>query len=154
MGQVSTSTITGTVRDSSGSIIPGAKVTILQKATAESRDLITNDHGEFQAPNLHIGEYSVTVTVAGFKSQVFSDVVLEVDKVVNLPFALQPGVVTETVEVTSGAPLVDTERSSAERTKRLGSRALIRKFRAGQRHQLKPAFYGRRRPLSKQRYLA
>jgi hypothetical protein len=112
MGQVSTSTITGTVRDSSGSIIPGAKVTILQKATAESRDLITNDHGEFQAPNLHIGEYSVTVTVAGFKSQVFSDVVLEVDKVVNLPFALQPGVVTETVEVTSGAPLVDTETSS------------------------------------------
>ena len=112
MAQVSSSTIAGTVRDSSGGVIPGAKVTIVQKDTAESRNVTANDHGEFNAPNLHIGGYTVTVTVQGFKTQVFNDITLEVDKVLNLPIVLQPGVVTESVEVTGGAPLVDTETSS------------------------------------------
>ncbi|HWF48352.1 MAG TPA: carboxypeptidase regulatory-like domain-containing protein [Bryobacteraceae bacterium] len=112
MAQVSSSTITGTVRDSSGGVIPAAKVIIVQTDTTESREVTTNDHGEFEAPNLHIGRYSVRVAVQGFKTQVFNDITLEVDKVVNLPITLQPGVVAESVEVTGGAPLVDTATSS------------------------------------------
>jgi len=114
--QVSSSTITGTVQDSSGAVIPNAKVTITQQARAESRDVATNDRGEFSAPNLQIGQYSVTVTVPGFKTQVFNDIVLAIDKVLNLPVTLQPGVVTESVEVTGGAPLIDTATSSLARS--------------------------------------
>ncbi len=110
--QVASGTITGTVHDSSGALIQGAKVTVLQKETAESREVVTNDHGEFSASNLHIGRYSVTVTMNGFKSQVFSEVPLAVDQVLNLPAVLQPGVITETVEVTGAVPLVDTSTSS------------------------------------------
>jgi Carboxypeptidase regulatory-like domain len=112
MAQVSTGTITGTVRDSTGAVMQGAKVTVVQQATSESRDSVTNERGEFNVPNLHIGQYSVTVTRDGFKTDVHNGIVLEVDKVLNLPIVLQPGVVTESVEVTGGAPLVDTATSS------------------------------------------
>ncbi|HMF79708.1 MAG TPA: carboxypeptidase regulatory-like domain-containing protein [Bryobacteraceae bacterium] len=112
MAQVSTGTITGAVRDSTGAAVQGAKVTIVQTATSESRVSVTNERGEFNAPNLHIGQYSVTVTMDGFKTDIHNEVVLEIDKVLNLPIVLQPGVVTESVEVTGGAPLVDTATSS------------------------------------------
>ena len=110
--QVASSTISGTVHDSSGAIIPNANVTITQTATSEVRTVTTNGSGEFNAPNLPIGPYSVTVKLQGFKTAVFNDIVLQVDKVVNLPIVLQPGVVSESVEVTGGAPLVDTVTSS------------------------------------------
>lgn len=110
--QVSTGTISGSVHDSSGGAIVGAKVTITQQATSEQRQTVTNDHGEFSAPYLNVGTYSVAVSMVGFKSEVSSGIVLQVDKIVNLPFVLQPGVVTESVEVTGSAPLVDTSTSS------------------------------------------
>src|SRR4051812_41749772 len=110
--QVASGTITGTVHDSSGAVVQGAKVALLQKETSESREVVTNEHGEFNASNLHIGQYSVTVTMNGFKSQVFNDVGLAVDQVLNLPAVLQPGVVSESVEVTGAVPLVDTATSS------------------------------------------
>jgi hypothetical protein len=114
--QVASSTITGTVQDASGAVIPNAKVTITEQARAASREVVTNGRGEFSSPNLQIGQYTVTVTVPGFKTQVFNDIVLVVDKVLNLPVTLQPGVVTESIEVTGGAPLIDTATSSlAER---------------------------------------
>lgn len=110
--QVSTGTITGTVHDSSGATVQGAKVTITQQATSEARNAVTNDRGEFNAPNLPIGQYSVTVTMNGFKSEILGGIVLEVDKVLSLPVVLQPGMVTESVQVTGAAPLVDTATSS------------------------------------------
>src|SRR5690349_19521824 len=110
--QVSSATITGRVQDASGAAVQGAKITITQQSTSESRDLLTNDRGEFNAPNLHIGQYSVTVTMHGFKTQIFNDITIEIDKVLNLPVTLQPGVITESVEVTGGAPLIDTVTSS------------------------------------------
>jgi hypothetical protein len=110
--QVSTGTITGFVHDSSGAAIVGAKVTIAQQATAEQRQTTTNERGEFNVPYVGIGTYSVSVAVTGFKSQVMNGIVLQVDKTVNLPFVLEPGVVTETVDVSTTAPLVDASTSS------------------------------------------
>ncbi|MBV9085731.1 MAG: TonB-dependent receptor, partial [Acidobacteriaceae bacterium] len=112
IAQVSSGTISGIVRDASGAIVPGAKVTVLRQATSDTRDVITNNGGQFNAPDLPIGQYSVTVTMSGFKTEVFKDLTLEVDKILNLPVTLEPGVVTESVEVSSGAPLVDTATSS------------------------------------------
>ena len=67
LAQVASGTITGTVQDSSGAVLQGAKVTIVQQATSETRGVVTNDRGEFNAPNLHVGQYSVTVTMAALR---------------------------------------------------------------------------------------
>src|SRR5579875_1126229 len=112
LAQVSSGTIQGTVQDSSGAVVQGAKVSIVEQATSEPRDLLTNERGEFNAPSLPIGQYSVTVAMTGFKTDIHKGLVLQVDQVLNLPVTLQPGGVTETVEVTGGAPLVDTATSS------------------------------------------
>jgi hypothetical protein len=110
--QVSTGTITGYVHDSSDAAIVGAKVSIVQQATSERRETVTNDRGEFSAPFLRRGEYSVTVTSAGFKGQTFTGIVLAVDQTVKLPVVLQPGVVEQSVDVTAAAPLIDSSTSS------------------------------------------
>lgn len=110
--QVSTGTINGVVHDSSGAAVPGADVTITQQATSEQRHSVTNTSGEFTVSYLPIGTYSVAVTMKGFKTVQMPGIVLEVDKTVSLPVVLQPGEISESVEVTAAAPLVDTSTSS------------------------------------------
>ena len=112
LAQVASSTISGTVHDSSGAVIPDAKVSLVQTATSETREVTTNANGEFIASNLPIGPYSVTVKVPGFKAEVFNDVILQVDRPVTLPVVLQPGTLTESIEVTGAVPLVETTTSS------------------------------------------
>src|SRR5689334_10081142 len=112
VAQVSTGTITGNVRDASGAVVLGAKVTILETRTGERRETMSNERGDFTASYLRIGTYSVTVAATGFKSEVNTGLVLQVDKVITLSFSLQPGAVTESVEVAATAPLVDASTSS------------------------------------------
>src|SRR5438128_1098576 len=78
----------------------------------ERRETVSNERGDFTASYLHIGTYSVTVAATGFKSEVNSGLILQVDKVINLSITLQPGAVSESVEVTGTAPLVDASTSS------------------------------------------
>ena len=110
--QVSTGAITGYVHDSSDAAIVGAKISIVQVDTSERRETITNDRGEFNAPYLRRGVYSVTVTAPGFKSQTLTGIQLAVDQTVKLPVTLEPGVVEQSIEVTAVAPLVDASTSS------------------------------------------
>src|ERR1019366_9456904 len=110
--QVSTGTITGYVHDSSDAIIIGAKINITQLATSERRETVTNDRGEFTAPYLRRGDYSVTVSATGFKSQTLTGIVLAVEQTVKLPVMMQPGALEQTIEVSDAAPLVDASTSS------------------------------------------
>jgi hypothetical protein len=110
--QVSTGTITGYVHDSSDAVILGAKVAITQIATSERRETVTNERGEFTAPYLRLGEYSVTVAATGFRGQTLTGIVLAVDQTVKLAVVLQPGIVEQSIEVTDAAPLVDAATSS------------------------------------------
>ncbi len=112
LAQVSSGTISGSVRDSSGGAVVGAKVEITQLATTEKRQTVTNDRGEFSAPYLRVGGYSVAVSMPGFKSEISSGIVLQVDQIVNLTVVLQPGATSESIEVSGGAPLIDTSTSS------------------------------------------
>ncbi len=112
VAQVSTGTITGYVHDATDAVIIGAKVVIVQTETAERRETVTNDRGEFNAPYLRRGAYSVTVSMPGFKGQTLTDITLAVDQTVKLAVTLQPGVVEQSVEVTGAAPLLDTATSS------------------------------------------
>ena len=61
-------TITGSVHDSSGAVVPNAKVTIVSQATNVSLPLVTNDAGDYTAPSLQAGKYAVRVTKEGFKT--------------------------------------------------------------------------------------
>jgi hypothetical protein len=111
-GQVSTGTISGTVRDSSGAVLAGAKVVVLNQDTGISRKIETDTNGYYTVPSLSPGNYQVTVTQEGFKTEVRAGIVLTVgrEEVVDLSLAL--GSVSQSVVVTGAAPLVETTMAS------------------------------------------
>lgn len=104
--------ITGTVLDVSGGAVAGATVTITNAATNLQRVQTTNGSGIYDAPTLPPGTYTVKVNMQGFKSDVRNGVELEVAQVARLDFSLQPGAITETVEVTGQGATLDTENST------------------------------------------
>lgn len=107
-GQTYQGRILGTVRDSSGAVLAGARVTITNTATGTARTIVTTGAGEYVAPDLEPGPYVVSVEAAGFEKAQHSALTLEVAKDVRADFTLVPGAVSETVVVTGEAPLVDT----------------------------------------------
>lgn len=100
--------ITGRVTDPTGAILPNAKVTITNTETGVARVLTTSDAGDFFAPNLPPGVYSVSAEAQGFQKMVRSSVRLEVASAVRLDFAMKPGAVAETIEVTGQQELINT----------------------------------------------
>ena len=106
--QTSQGRISGRVFDQSGAVVAGATVTILNAETGIRRALTTNATGEYFAPNLSPGVYSITVEAPSFKKVQRRQFRLEVATDVRQDFELQPGAATETVTVTEEQPLVDT----------------------------------------------
>ena len=110
--QTSQGQISGRVIDSSGGEILGATVTIRNLGTQAQRILNTNQTGDYVAPGLDPGLYSVTVEAPRFKTAVRQRVQIEVGLAVRADFELSPGDVTQTIQVTSEAPLTDTTDST------------------------------------------
>ena len=102
-------TITGTVTDSSGGVIASAKVTITEVATGQKYDVTTNGSGEFTRPALKPSTYDLTVTAPGFKTSTQKGVLLTAGERTGVNISLTVGDVGQTVEVTSSAPLLQTE---------------------------------------------
>src|SRR5258708_35425307 len=100
--------ILGTVTDKSNAIVTKAKVTVVNIGTSATRDLVTNEAGEYVAPNLPPGEYKVTVDASGFRKVERTGIRLEVAKDARIDFQLQPGASTESITVTAEAPLIET----------------------------------------------
>src|SRR3984893_7955112 len=100
--------ILGTVSDSSGASVVGAKVEIANVDTGITRSLESNETGEYVAPNLQPGQYTVTVQAPGFKKVQRTGIRLEVGKDARIDITLQPGDVQQTVQVTEEVPLVET----------------------------------------------
>jgi len=107
-----TQEISGTVRDSTGAIVPTAQVSARHVATGQVRSTRTNENGFYLIANLPIGEYEITAEAAGFKKFVKTNVVVAVNARVAVDIALEVGDVTESVTVTADAVLV--ESSSGE----------------------------------------
>ena len=108
MAQTSEGRILGTVSDSSGAVITGANVTVTNTATNVARQLVTTSAGEYIAPNLEPGTYTVAAESKGFKKSVSKPFVLEVSRDVRIDLKLQPGAMSETMEVSAEGTLVDT----------------------------------------------
>src|SRR6267378_2360656 len=109
-----TGSIVGTVSDSKGGVVPNARVTITNiDQQVVVRTLTTDDRGEYAAPLLPVGRYSVTAEIAGFKKVTQSGVVLNVNDKLAVNFNLEVGTVSETVSVEANALQVDTQSASA-----------------------------------------
>lgn len=107
-----TAQVTGRVSDSSGAVVPGAQVTVTNQNTGLNRESVTNNEGNYTVPLLQPGEYRIAVKKDGFKPVVRQGVVLNVEQVARLDFSLEAGAVTETVTITSDAPLLNRETTS------------------------------------------
>ena len=104
-------TILGTVTDTSGAAISGATVSVKNTGTGLLRTVTSDDDGNYSAPELPIGTYSVTVEKSGFKVGVVNGISVEVSTERRADVALQPGDVSQTVEV-SGDTLPQVESTS------------------------------------------
>jgi len=106
--------ITGRVTDASGAVIVGARVTLVEVGKGVQRVLETNSSGDYVAPGLEPGVYSISVEAPNFKKLVRDHVQIEVAKDLKIDFQMPPGATTETVDVTGEAPLVDSTTTTLE----------------------------------------
>jgi hypothetical protein len=110
--QVDTGSITGTVTDASGAVVGGAKVTLTNEGTAASLTTATGSDGSYRFSPVRIGNYKIEVAAQGFKTLTEIHVTVNVSSNLTRNFTLQTGAVTETVEVTSTAPLLQSQDAS------------------------------------------
>lgn len=111
-GQVDQGTITGLVQDRSGAMIPGAKVTLTNTDTGLVLQQETNASGVYIFSPVKIGNYVVSATASGFQTTSRENIHLDLQQRLNIMLMLQPGSVSETVTVSSAAPLLQTESAS------------------------------------------
>jgi hypothetical protein len=109
--QVAGATLTGTVKDSSGAVIPNAQVAITDTATGVTRTVSPGSAGLYTAPNLLPGTYEVRVSATGFSTRLQKGITLTVGAEQVLDFTMQVGQMTQTVEVTTEAPTVELTSS-------------------------------------------
>src|SRR5207245_8461019 len=104
-------TITGEVKDASGAVVPGATVTVVNKATNATRTVTTNEVGLFDFPALQPGTYTVTTELTGFKTAT-RDLELQVQQTMRVNFVLELGTISEEATVTGVSPLVETANAT------------------------------------------
>ena len=109
--QGSAGRILGSVTDQSGGAVAGATVTILDTQRNITRALMSDSTGQYNAPNLLPGSYTVSAAFQGFRTAERAGITLEVNQELRVDLTLQPGEQTQKVTVTGELPLVDTTNS-------------------------------------------
>jgi hypothetical protein len=117
-------TITGTVSDSSGSLIPGATVTAINPATGAELRVQTTDTGNYTISSISAGVYNVVVEVSGFRRYEQQGIRVQVAQTARVDVNLQVGSTSESVTVTADAPLLRTENAAQATT--VGREQLMR----------------------------
>ncbi|MBI2815538.1 MAG: carboxypeptidase regulatory-like domain-containing protein [Acidobacteria bacterium] len=105
-------TALGTVRDSSGAVVPGTKITARSMETGQSRTTASAADGSYRLPALPVGAYEVRAEQSGFQTSVQTGLTLAVSQEAVVNFSLQVGAVEQSVAVTAEAPLVNTTSGS------------------------------------------
>ncbi|MEO6804550.1 MAG: carboxypeptidase regulatory-like domain-containing protein [Edaphobacter sp.] len=106
----STSTLSGTVTDPTGAVVPGASVKVRSLATNTVREVVSDSGGNFTIPSLQPGDYEIRTSAAGFGANVIKSVTLQVDQSVTANVKLNVASAGETVQVeASAAPLIDSQ---------------------------------------------
>lgn len=104
--------ITGTLRDQSGGVLPGATVTARNEETGLTRTALTAPLGDYRLPALPPGTYALTAELAGFTTEKRAGVLLVIDQTAQIDFRLNPAALAETITVQGEAPIVDTTASA------------------------------------------
>jgi hypothetical protein len=104
--------LTGRVTDSTGSVIPGVKVTVTNTGTGIARDTTTNGLGYYTVPLLPPGNYKIAAAKEGFRTREQTGIVLQVDQQATLDFTMELGQLTQQVSVDAAAPLLDSVEAS------------------------------------------
>lgn len=113
--QVNTGRLVGTVADPSG-IIPGATVVVKDNKTGKERTVVASDDGTFSVAQLEPGTYTVTITAQGHKTFNANDVKIDVGREYSLNATLEVGNISETVEVTAGADVLNSTNAELSNT--------------------------------------
>ncbi|MFP5205839.1 MAG: carboxypeptidase regulatory-like domain-containing protein [Acidobacteriota bacterium] len=109
LAQSDRATITGTVKDSSGAVLPGVEVHVTNVGTNATQIVKTDDTGSYRVGSLPIGHYVVNFSKPGFKNLDRTGITLLISQVAEIDATLQVGGAMETVEVTSAAPILETQ---------------------------------------------
>lgn len=112
LGQTVTGAITGAVRDATGAAVPAANVTVVNEGTNVEFKTVTNSSGDYVAPVLPVGNYTVRIEVAGFGPSIAKGLVLLPNRTLRQDFTLEVGQVQQTVEVAATAPVVNSESAT------------------------------------------
>jgi hypothetical protein len=107
--QFDRATISGTVKDAQGGVVPGVTVTVTNTATQQQRTTVTDGSGFYTFPNLLPGRYDISAELQGFKKASRTGVQLDAAGALTLDFGLDPGAITEEVTVTAEASLMQTD---------------------------------------------
>jgi len=110
--QVDTGAILGTIKDQTGAVMPGAKVSLTNEGTNLTITTSAGPDGTYTFAPVKIGVYAVSAEAAGFSKAVQSHLTLNIDQQLVVDFSLKPGVVTQTVEVTAAPPALQTQDAS------------------------------------------
>ena len=114
--QVAGATLSGTVSDQSGGIVPQARISVKNNATGITRTSTTSAAGFYSLPNLLPATYDVTATAQGFSTEILTGITLTVGEQQVLNFTLEVGKLTQTVQVSTEAPNVELASSSISAT--------------------------------------
>ena len=107
-----TATIVGTVTDSTGAVVPGAKVTVANPDRGFVRDVASDAAGEYTAVRIPIGNYVVTVEVSGFQKLERSGIALTAGQTQRVDLALTVGQISQEIKVTGNVAKVETENAT------------------------------------------
>jgi Carboxypeptidase regulatory-like domain/TonB dependent receptor/TonB-dependent Receptor Plug Domain len=110
--QSDTARVEGTVTDTTGAVVPGAAVVLINTESNIRTDATANNEGFYVVQALRVGTYTLEVSASNFKKFVKPDIILQVNQVARIDAKLEAGTVSETVTVSGGAPLVETSQSS------------------------------------------
>jgi hypothetical protein len=110
--QVDTGTILGTIADASGAPINGAKVTLTNEGTGATLTFTTGGDGTYKFTPLRVGNYKVTASFQGFQTTTQTGIAVDVGAAVVINFSLNPGAVTQTVEVVASIPVLQTQNAA------------------------------------------
>ncbi len=109
-------TITGTVTDPTGAVVPAAKLTLTNTATSATHDTVTTGTGNYTLPSLPAGTYNLNVTAPGFTQYVQEGIVVQVAQTARVDVVLKVGQSTDTVTVIADAQLLKTEDAEQSQT--------------------------------------
>ena len=107
--QLFTGSINGLVSDPNGSAVPAAQLTITNASTAGARKVTSDSAGHYSVTQLQPGTYSISVTATGFETSTVTNIVLQASQNLEYNLALVIGSVTQQIDVTGAAPVLDTE---------------------------------------------